>query len=338
MTAYRSYIEQALHYAIRPADGRPARPVDHPSAWTGAEMAAHPERWLIELSEAQLLELHSAARGLIDAGVPMRDVTAATFPLPTLAADIANWRTTLQSGTGVLCLRGVPVRDWGDELCAMAYWGLGHHLGTPGAQNPAGELLGHVTDYDEGAQGATGRAYRTADDIAFHCDTADVVGLLCLRTAAEGGESRIASSVTVFNQLLSERPDLVGELFEPFDIDRRDEEGPGEPPVVAIEPCAWDGTTLRTFWHSDYMRSATRHQSVAPLSDARDHLLKLYDQVAGSEDVRLDMSLQEGDIQLISNHSVVHSRTAYVDHTEPGERRHLLRLWLSLEPTGGTQA
>ena len=36
-----------------------------------------------------------------------------------------------------------------------------------------------------------------------------------------------------------------------------------------------------------------------------------------------------GDVQLISNHSVVHARTAYED--VPGSERHLLRLWLSLE-------
>ena len=42
------------------------------------------------------------------------------------------------------------------------------------------------------------------------------------------------------------------------------------------------------------------------------------------------MELAEGDIQFISNHTVVHSRTAYVDHDDPAERRHLLRLWLTV--------
>ena len=32
------------------------------------------------------------------------------------------------------------------------------------------------------------RRYKTAGDIAFHCDLADVVGLLCLRTALRGGD------------------------------------------------------------------------------------------------------------------------------------------------------
>lgn len=330
MATHRSFTEQALHYAMRPESGRPDQPVDHPAAWYGPDLEAQPERWLVELTASQIDEVHASASSALDGGVDPAELTATTFPLPGLADDLAAWRRTLRDGSGALCLRGLPVREWGDELSALAYWGLGHHLGVPGAQNPQGELLGHVTNYRE-ADGGLGRAYRTADDIAFHCDTADVVGLMCLRTAAEGGQSRIASSVTVFNELMRRRSDLTAELFTPWSIDRRGEEGPGEAPAVEIVPCAWDGTSLRTFWHSDYMTSATRHRSVTPLSEARAETLRIYNEIAGSEEVRFDMWLREGDIQLISNHSVVHSRTAYVDHEDPDEQRHLLRLWLSLE-------
>jgi alpha-ketoglutarate-dependent taurine dioxygenase len=44
--------------------------------------------------------------------------------------------------------------------------------------------------------------------------------------------------------------------------------------------------------------------------------------------VHLDMQLSPGDVQLVSNHTVVHARTSYVD--DPSSPRHLLRLWLSL--------
>ena len=47
---------------------------------------------------------------------------------------------------GFVVLRGLPVRAWGDELASMVCWGMAHHLGRPGPQNPAGELLGHVID------------------------------------------------------------------------------------------------------------------------------------------------------------------------------------------------
>uniref|UniRef100_UPI003F49B17E TauD/TfdA family dioxygenase n=1 Tax=Nonomuraea bangladeshensis TaxID=404385 RepID=UPI003F49B17E len=39
--------------------------------------------------------------------------------------------------------------------------------------------------------------------------------------------------------------------------------------------------------------------------------------------------LRAGDLQLLNNHVVLHSRTEYTDHPEPERRRHLLRLWLT---------
>jgi hypothetical protein len=46
------------------------------------------------------------------------------------------------------------------------------------------------------------------------------------------------------------------------------------------------------------------------------------------------MDLAPGDIQLVSNHTVLHARTAYEDYAALTERRHLLRLWLSLPGSG----
>lgn len=38
-----------------------------------------------------------------------------------------------------------------------------------------------------------------------------------------------------------------------------------------------------------------------------------------------------GDIQWLSNHTILQARTAYEDFDEPERKRHLLRLWLSLD-------
>jgi hypothetical protein len=42
------------------------------------------------------------------------------------------------------------------------------------------------------------------------------------------------------------------------------------------------------------------------------------------------MSFEEGDIQLLNNHTTMHARDAYIDHSELDNKRHLLRMWLSL--------
>ncbi len=329
MQTYRRFGDQTRHYFTRPSVGVPDREVHGPAAWHGADMAAHPDRWLVELTGSHIAEIDQATDRLLAANIPMEEVSRATFELPTVGDLAETWREALATGIGVVCVRGLPVRDWGTDKSALAFWGLGHHLGVPGAQNPANELLGHVTNYGEDEHAPLARLYRSAKDIAFHCDAADVVGLLCLRAAKQGGQSRIASSVHVFDELLRTSPDLAPELFETFELDRRDEQGPGEAPTSQIPPCAWDGKTLRTFWHSDYMRSAERHDGIE-FSPRRLATINRYDEIANQADNRLDMWLQEGDMQFISNHSVIHARTEYEDHEEFDERRHLLRLWLSL--------
>ncbi len=227
-------------------------------------------------------------------------------------------------------LRGLPVSTWGDALTEYVYWGIGQHLGQPGEQNPQGEKLGHVVDYGEEATQPMVRRYRTTGNIDFHCDGADAVGLLCLRTAKSGGQSRIASSVTIFNELLEQHPELVNALFSPIYLDRRDEEAEGKPPCMQLQPACYSDGKLRTFYHSEYFRSAARHPGYEP-NQQQMALLDAYDDIAARDDVHLDLWLEPGDVQIVSNHTVVHARTQYVDHEDPQRARHLLRLWLSMD-------
>ena len=334
-TQYRSYAQQSGHYFDRPHAAPPTAPVGGPAAWRGSDMAGDPG-WLETLAPEHVDELATAARRIVGAGVRLEDVTAADFPLAGMAAVIDGWRSELVGGRGFVVVRGLPVNEWDRPTIDAAYWLLGHHLGVPGAQNPQGDLLGHVHDTGEEATNPAIRRYRTSGNIDFHCDAADVVGLLCLRPAKAGGQSRIASSVTVFDEARARCPDLVDRLFEPFPLDLRDEHLPGASPVVPVRACAFDGSTLRTFWHSEYYRSAPRHDEVPDYTEDEQALLDLYDGIAEEAGVFLDMWLEPGDMQFLSNHSVIHARTAYEDHPEADRKRHLLRLWLSLTAGGAS--
>ena len=52
---------------------------------------------------------------------------------------------------------------------------------------------------------------------------ADVVTLLCLRNAKEGGHSSWSSSITVYNEILRRRPDLAHLLAGAWFFDRKGE-------------------------------------------------------------------------------------------------------------------
>lgn len=60
-------------------------------------------------------------------------------------------------------------------------------------------------------------------------DPSDIVGLLCMHRALEGGESDIASTHHVFNTLQKERPDVIKTLTEPnWYFDRKGEVSEGQ--------------------------------------------------------------------------------------------------------------
>jgi alpha-ketoglutarate-dependent taurine dioxygenase len=54
-------------------------------------------------------------------------------------------------------------------------------------------------------------------------------------------------------------------------------------------------------------------------------------EIANRPELMLSMDFQEGDIQLINNHVLLHAREAYEDYPEPGRERHLLRMWIAVD-------
>lgn len=327
--AYNSFIEQTLHYFNRPHRMPAVAAIESPAAWRGCELPPLEEMAYV-LSAGEIEEIVAAVIGLDNGAGPSEELTSADFPLPALSERIGQWRDELQRGRGFQVIRGIPVDRWSQSQAERFFWCFGLHLGIPGAQNPEGHLLGHVTDTGAADADPSARLYKTSANIDFHCDAADVVGLLCLNKARSGGQSRIVSSVSVFNALLECRPDLAARLFEPLRLDIRDREVNSAGSHLPVQPCCYADGVLRTFYHADYFRSVTRHSDVPPLTALERDLLDTYEAIAGDPHLYLDMDLQPGDIQLLSNHSILHARTAYVDHEDPARRRHLLRLWLSL--------
>jgi len=323
-----SFAEQALRYFERPHDGVRREPIAGPAAWRAHDLERD-DGWITTLDATAIAELACARDCARAHGLDLDTMRREDFDLPTLGPVVRRWADELTTGRGVVLVRGLPVETWGADDAALVYWGIGLHLGRPGAQNIAGERLGHVVDTGEDAANPFVRRYRTAGDIAWHCDLADVVGLLCLRTARRGGASRIVSSVSVYDGLLARRPDLIDRLYEAVALDRRDEAATGPGWVPAI-PCRYAAGRLRTFYHADYFRSAARHPD-APVGPRERELFDVYEAVANDPALHYDMELRPGDVQLLSNHVILHARTAYEDGPGLASKRHLLRLWLSVE-------
>jgi hypothetical protein len=202
--------------------------VEGPSAWIGAELARHPEQWIYTLSAAEIGEIEDAVANV--RGRDLAALSAKDFALPTLGPVLEGLREEVINGRGFVLIRGLPVEGKPIEDSAAAYWGIGTRFGNPRSQNAMGHLLGHVRDLGVATTDPNVRTYQTTERQHFHTDSCDIVALLCLKTAREGGLSSIVSSMAMYNELAKRRPDLLERLFQPFATDRRGEVPLGEKP------------------------------------------------------------------------------------------------------------
>lgn len=302
-----------------------------PGQWYGPDLAARGD-WIETLSPAELSEIAAAVEGARARHDDLLQLTQAGFPLPGLAPRLAAIAREITDGRGFVLLRGLPVADWGRERAAWAYYGIGLHLGDPVPQNAAGHLLGHVKDLGKDPKDPQTRIYQTSHRHLFHTDSCDMVGLLCLQPAKDGGRSALVSSVTIFREIEQRRPDLAAVLQQPFAIDRKGEIPAGKQRTYDMAIVHQHAGHVTTIYARDFIEAAQRFPEVPRLTAAQVEAMDLVDSLAASDALRLDMDFRPGDMQFLHNHQILHARSAYVDWPEPERRRHLLRLWLSARP------
>lgn len=286
-------------------------PVTGPAVWTGEEMSARRNEWCVELTTEHVDEL-LGGKGL-------------TTLSPLLVALVDE----LVSGRGFVLIRGVPVDGLTEEELERIYWRIGLQLGTPIPQNDAGDLLVHVRDEGLDFANPEVRAYQTAAPLDYHSDSSDVVGLLCVRPARQGGVSTIVSSSAVFNAAIARRPDLIPELTGTWWWDRRKKDRSRS--FFQRRIFADDGGHLVSYYGRAHIESAGRGDGVPELTARQVEALDLLDELANDPAFVLNMSFRPGDIQFLNNYKIWHARTQYVDDDDPARKRDLIRLWLRVD-------
>jgi hypothetical protein len=303
--------------------------INHSSAWYGPHLDRE-RRWLEILSESEVAEVEEATSRLEKSAVDIAAITRDDFPLPALGPRLQRLLSDeVLNGRGFVLIRGLPTERWNRRESAIAFFGIGSHLGSPRSQNAKGHLLGHVKDLGLSSSDPNTRIYQTRERQTFHTDSCDVVALLCHRPAKSGGHSSLASSVTIFNEMRRLAPNLLKVLFQPIETDRRGETPEGQLPYFRIPVFNWHAGLLSTIYQRQYIESARRFSEVPPLTAEQVDALDLFDALANDPAIHLLMEFRPGDVQLVHNHTILHDRTAFEDWAEPERKRHLLRLWLA---------
>jgi len=301
-------------------------PIHHPGVWRGSDFAGK-DAIAFDLTARQVTILEDATARV--QGQDLQSIRREDFPLPGLAEDLARVRDTVLHGRGIALLRGFPAAAHDADFMTRLFWGLGTHLGKAVSQSLMGDRLGHVVDVS--GENPHERGYRSRKALDFHTDSDNIVAMLCLQQAREGGESLFASALSVHNEILARDPELLDFLYRGFRYHWRGEEAPGEPPVTdyrvpVFSRCGEDVSCVFLRRHLELAADAEG----PPLTERERQALDLLEDIAAREDVLLRFRLEPGEGYLINNYTVLHARTGFADGAAAGQRRHLLRLWLKV--------
>jgi alpha-ketoglutarate-dependent taurine dioxygenase len=296
--------------------------VGSPRGWKSGD-AGDGNDWVISLPEDLIRDFADREENELDASVDLLQQWNGFFE---------DALKELNEGRGFVLLERVPIESFSEEQCRRVYWRIGQSLGQPIEQNIEGMLLYDVRDTGQSV-GEGARFSVTNAESSFHTDAAfaenppEFVGLLSLHSAVSGGESQLVSAYTLHSSLANEAADLMDTLYEDFSFDRRGQFHPGEPELMVAPVFRWDGNELDTRYLHYYITEG--HRSGESLTDRQTNSLDKLLEIVSRPEMRVTFSLKPGQMLFTNNHWILHNRTAFEDHVDPGKGRHYIRLWLN---------
>jgi alpha-ketoglutarate-dependent taurine dioxygenase len=293
-------------------------------AWTRGQVSA--ADWLVAVPEACGAEFDQIAHAARRHAGALADLDPSRLELPACAEVMARLRAKLVAGPGLAVLDRVPVEQYRREEAQAIGWVLANLVGRVVAQKLDGTRLYDVRDTGQKAGHGVRRSITNLEQ-EFHTDgpwlplTPSFVGLYCLQPAAEGGMSRCASLVRA-HRGLSDHPDLLERLRQPFWWDRQAEHAPGAA-ACSRAPIFWDGGGIFARYYDDYVRKG-HALAGEPLDAAGAAALDALRAAIEAEDSWVELHLERGQFLYLNNRQIAHSRTAFRDDAA---RRHLMRFW-----------
>ncbi|MBV9331340.1 MAG: TauD/TfdA family dioxygenase [Alphaproteobacteria bacterium] len=305
------------------------RPLETHIDWH-SEDVADPETWTVRLTDEDQRELANALGVAKSRSDNLIDIGLEHFPLDGLARKLETIERELIDGRGFVRISALDAQRYSDDDLTMLYWGIGIHLGDPWPQNAKGHVMGDVTDQGKALSDPTFRGNELGQvALDYHTDGADLIGLMCLRKAKQGGLSCVANVVAIYNELVRTRPDLVEALYEPLPYDLRGEQAPGHAPYYLFPVFTEHAERLFVRFIPAYVRASQRHAEAPRLSPKTLEALDVVSEMARDPRYNVYMDLEPGEMQFINNYHVLHGRTSYEDDAAHGYKRHLKRLWLA---------
>jgi hypothetical protein len=301
------------------------RLIDHPSAWTAVSLGG--KAGISYALNSPQLAAFDEVLARTRRKKP-QEATRQDFDHPILKPLMAELFELIQNGRGAVIITGVMPERFSREEMERIYWGFGTHWGIAATQSSLGDKLGHVKYAPIGPDNPTGRAYRSMEELHPHTDNYEIVGLMCLDTADSGGLSHLTSSLAVHNEILRHHSEFLEPLYRGYPYASR-EAAQSKSPVTPYDVpvfCYVDGKVSCQIV-TEFIRQAARKQGVA-LPKELSAALEYFEELTARDDITLKFLLEPGEMMIINNFTVLHSRTAFKNSA--AKERHLLRLWLDV--------
>jgi alpha-ketoglutarate-dependent taurine dioxygenase len=300
-------------------------------AWTRDTIS--PADWTVRLTPECLTELRAVLAEQRRSPLPLFLLSPADFELHACRALMDRVREVLRDGVMFAVVDRLPLEEMTRDEATSVYWLLSSLLARPVAQKLNGQMLFDVRD--TGAKLKPGSGIRptvTNVDLTFHNDNSynetppEVVALLCLQTALEGGVSRVMSVYTAHNALLAEHRAILPRLYRPFWYDRHAEHEPGDETVFAAPVFEYGDRLHARLAVSEIKAGYALHGQ--GMDEETAAALEAVQSVFARPELRAELDFHPGQIQYVNNRGTGHARTDFVDGAAPEKKRHLVRLWL----------
>jgi len=285
---------------------------------------------VIHVDEKGLEEVRQALQSCTELGLAGDAINKASFPLPTLRAVLDEARRQVHQGQGFAIIRGTGLYDSAEDNTNM-FLGLASYIGDiRGIQDKQGSMLTHVTASKSWTVPPELRhGIHTNTGLAWHNDMgADTIALHVRSLAEEGGNTFVASSWTIYRELVTSFPQVLELLCEPcWPI-----QVSGNPPRHIVAPLVQVHNN-KVYLSVDPGRlglhpvtaKAGLGSSIPSLTALHLQALETLSELATRH--RLMLDTKPGDMLFINNWALIHARDAYKDPKD-GPGRHLVRLWL----------
>lgn len=259
------------------------------------------------------------------------EVEAVLRDLSVTRAVLSEGTRCLTRGHGFVVLDRVPIDILSEQQCRVIAWGLFSCIGRVVDQKMGGTKLYDVQDKGVGLRYGVRRSITNLSQ-EFHTDAGwlnappEIIGLFCRTPSETGGLNQLTSLVGAHETMRVEYPEHLERLYESFYWDRQAEHALDEPTASAHPVFFTERGKVHARYYDDYIRKG---QGLAhePLDDAGEASLAAFREIVERKERMLEFGLEAGQLLLVNNREVAHSRSAFSGPNGQRSQRHYYRLW-----------